>query len=56
MAVGAAPGFLMRLFLRITAVYFVLGMPFVTLFRDNPLPITIEIAGSMPQSFALFLQ
>jgi PAP2 superfamily len=46
----------MRLFVRITAVYFVLGMLFVTLFRDNPLPIIVEIAASMPQSFALFLQ
>lgn len=46
----------MRLFLRITAVYFVLGMLFVTLFRDNPLPIIVEVADTMPQSFALLLE
>ncbi len=46
----------MRLFLRITAVYLVIGMLFVTLFRDNPLPLIVEIADTMPQSFALFIE
>ncbi len=48
--------FAMRLFLRITAVYLVLGMLFVTLFRDSPLPLILDIARSMPASFGLFLQ
>ena len=46
----------MRLFLRITAVYLVFGMLFVTIFRDNPLPMIVEIATLMPQSVALFLE
>jgi hypothetical protein len=46
----------MRLFLRITIVYLVLGMTFVTIFRDDPLPLIVDLARSMPQSFGLFLQ
>jgi PAP2 superfamily len=46
----------MRLFLRITAVYLALGMFFVLLFRDYPLPIIADLARSMPQSFGLFIE
>jgi hypothetical protein len=46
----------MRLFLRITAVYLALGMVFVLLFRDRPLPIIEDLARSMPQSFGLFIE
>ena len=46
----------MRLFLRITVIYLVLGMLFVTLFRNNPLPMIVETAVLIPQSLEVFLR